>query len=74
MAIFVAFYQKMASMPIDSSLSDQVRSYPLYPVPSLSNQILLIGPKETRRSYLAKILAADSYLALIRISPKSFLR
>nr|YP_009259049.1 Ycf2 [Sequoia sempervirens]ALB37013.1 Ycf2 [Sequoia sempervirens] len=74
MPIFAAFYQKMTSMPIDSSLSDQVRFYPLYPVPSLSNRILLIGPKETGRSYLAKSLAADSYLPLIRISPKSFLR
>nr|QYB22504.1 hypothetical protein RF2 [Sequoiadendron giganteum]BBN66911.1 hypothetical protein [Sequoiadendron giganteum] len=74
MPIFAAFYQKMTSLPIDSSLSDQVRFYPLYPVPSLSNRILLIGPKETGRSYLAKSLAADSYLPLIRISPKSFLR
>nr|UFA48282.1 hypothetical chloroplast RF2 [Cryptomeria japonica var. sinensis]BAH73414.1 hypothetical chloroplast RF2 [Cryptomeria japonica]UFA48364.1 hypothetical chloroplast RF2 [Cryptomeria japonica var. sinensis]UFA48611.1 hypothetical chloroplast RF2 [Cryptomeria japonica var. sinensis]UFA48694.1 hypothetical chloroplast RF2 [Cryptomeria japonica var. sinensis] len=74
MPIFAAFYQKITSMPIHSSLSDQVRFYPLYPVPSLSNRILLIGPKETGRSYLAKSLAADSYLPLIRISPKSFLR
>nr|YP_010165203.1 hypothetical protein RF2 [Chamaecyparis pisifera]QRN72076.1 hypothetical protein RF2 [Chamaecyparis pisifera] len=74
MPIFAAFYQKMTSVPIRSSLYDHVRFYPLYPVPSFSNRILLIGPKETGRSYLAKSLAADSYLPLIRISPKSFLR
>nr|QYB22750.1 hypothetical protein RF2 [Tetraclinis articulata]BBN66993.1 hypothetical protein [Tetraclinis articulata] len=74
MPIFAAFYQKMTSIPIRSSLYDHVRFYPLYPVPSFSNRILLIGPKETGRSYLAKSLAADSYLPLIRISPKSFLR
>nr|QJE36981.1 hypothetical protein [Taiwania flousiana] len=74
MPIFAAFYQKITSMSIHSSLSDQVRFYPLYPVPSFSNRILLIGPKETGRSYLAKSLAADSYLPLIRISPQSFLR
>nr|BCB64098.1 hypothetical protein RF2 [Chamaecyparis obtusa var. formosana] len=74
MPIFAAFYQKMTSVPIRPSLYDHVRFYPLYPVPSFSNRILLIGPKETGRSYLAKSLAADSYLPLIRISPKSFLR
>nr|YP_009580358.1 hypothetical chloroplast RF2 [Juniperus tibetica]QBK47113.1 hypothetical chloroplast RF2 [Juniperus tibetica] len=74
MPIFAAFYQKMTSAPIRSFLYDHVRFYPLYPVPSFSNRILLIGPKETGRSYLAKSLAADSYLPLIRISPKSFLR
>nr|YP_009629183.1 hypothetical protein RF2 [Thuja sutchuenensis]ASN65411.1 hypothetical protein RF2 [Thuja sutchuenensis] len=72
--IFAAFYQKMTSISIRSSLYDHVRFYPLYPVPSFSNRILLIGPKETGRSYLAKSLAADSYLPLIRISPQSFLR
>nr|YP_009117528.1 hypothetical chloroplast RF2 [Hesperocyparis glabra]AJE71071.1 hypothetical chloroplast RF2 [Hesperocyparis glabra] len=74
MPIFAAFYHKMTSIPIRPSLYDHVRFYPLYPVPSFSNRILLIGPKETGRSYLAKSLAADSYLPLIRISPKSFLR
>ena len=74
MPIFAAFYQKMTSIPSRVSLYDHVRFYPLYPVPSFSNRILLIGPKETGRSYLAKSLAADSYLPLIRISPKSFLR
>nr|QXM16753.1 hypothetical protein RF2 [Libocedrus chevalieri] len=73
MPIFAAFYQKMTSVPIRSFLDDHVKFYPLYPVPSFSNRILLIGPKETGRSYLAKSLAADSYLPLIRISPKSFL-
>nr|QYB20982.1 hypothetical protein RF2 [Athrotaxis laxifolia] len=72
--IFAAFYQKMTSMSMHSSLYDKVRFYSIYPVPSFSNRILLIGPKETGRSYLAKSLAADSYLPLIRISPKSFLR
>nr|QYB21029.1 hypothetical protein RF2 [Austrocedrus chilensis]BBN66421.1 hypothetical protein [Austrocedrus chilensis] len=72
--IFAAFYQKMTSVPIRSFLDDHVRFYSFYPVPSFSNRILLIGPKETGRSYLAKSLAADSYLPLIKISPKSFLR
>nr|QYB21846.1 hypothetical protein RF2 [Microbiota decussata]BBN66747.1 hypothetical protein [Microbiota decussata] len=74
MPIFAAFYQQMTSVPTRPPLYDHVRFYPLYPVPSFSNRILLIGPKETGRSYLAKSLAADSYLPLIRISPKSFLR
>nr|QYB21931.1 hypothetical protein RF2 [Papuacedrus papuana] len=73
-AIFAAFYQKITSVPIRSFLNDHVKFYSLYPVPSFSNRILLIGPKETGRSYLAKSLAADSYLPLIRISPKNFLR
>nr|QYB21438.1 hypothetical protein RF2 [Fitzroya cupressoides] len=74
MPIFAAFYQKMTSVPIRSFLDDHVRFYSLYPVPSFSNRILLIGPKETGRSYLAKSLAADSYLPFIRISPKSFFK
>nr|YP_008082124.1 hypothetical chloroplast RF2 [Cunninghamia lanceolata]AGL10970.1 hypothetical chloroplast RF2 [Cunninghamia lanceolata] len=73
-SIFAAFQQRITSMPIHSSLLDQVRFFPFYPMPSFSNRILLIGPRETGRSYLAKSLAADSYLPLIRISPNSFMR
>nr|YP_009059784.1 hypothetical protein Ycf2 [Amentotaxus formosana]UPV69862.1 hypothetical protein RF2 [Amentotaxus formosana]BAP47774.1 hypothetical protein Ycf2 [Amentotaxus formosana] len=72
--VFRAFQQQITSLPTHPSLSDQVRFFQLYPVPSLSNRILLIGPRETGRSYLSKSLAADSYLPLIRISPKSFLK
>nr|YP_010390356.1 hypothetical protein RF2 [Torreya taxifolia]UPV70028.1 hypothetical protein RF2 [Torreya taxifolia] len=72
--VFRVFQQQMTSLPTHPSLSHQVRFFQLYPLPSLSNRILLIGPRETGRSYLAKSLAADSYLPLIRISPKNFLK
>nr|QBK33137.1 hypothetical protein Ycf2 [Taxus phytonii] len=71
--VFDVFQHQINSLPTKRSLSDEVRFFPFYPALSLSNRILLIGPKDTGRSYLAKSLAADSYLPLIKISPKSFL-
>nr|QBK35515.1 hypothetical protein Ycf2 [Taxus floridana] len=71
--VFDVFQHQINSLPTKRSLSDQVIFFPFYPALSLSNRILLIGPKDTGRSYLAKSLAADSYLPLIKISPKSFL-
>nr|QYB20770.1 hypothetical protein RF2 [Callitris pyramidalis] len=68
--IFNLFYQKIFSEPSRSFLNDPARYNFL--VGSFSNRILLLGPKETGRSYLVKSLAADSYLPLIRISLKSF--
>nr|UPV71210.1 hypothetical protein RF2 [Cephalotaxus sinensis]UPV71292.1 hypothetical protein RF2 [Cephalotaxus sinensis] len=73
-SIFIAFHQEITSLPIQSSISDQVRFFPLYPARCFSNRILLIGPRQTGRSYLAKSLAADSYLPLIKISLPDFLK
>nr|QBK36417.1 hypothetical protein Ycf2 [Pseudotaxus chienii] len=71
--VFNAFQHQINSVSTKRSLYNQVIFFPFYPAPSLSNRILLIGPRETGRSYLAKSLAADSYLPLIKISPKTFL-
>nr|QYB21233.1 hypothetical protein RF2 [Dacrydium cupressinum]BBF90819.1 hypothetical protein [Dacrydium cupressinum] len=78
-AVFLAFCNKITPSQKyhwDSLNSSGLNFFSLNLGPTssyFSKRILLIGPRGTGRSYLAKSLATDSYIPLIRISLRYFL-
>nr|BBF91149.1 hypothetical protein [Phyllocladus aspleniifolius] len=77
-AVFLAFCHKITFSKKDSYNLNYLKPnfIPLNLGPSFSyfsKRILLIGPMGTGRSYLAKSLAADSYVPLVKISLSRFL-
>nr|YP_007475590.1 Ycf2 [Podocarpus totara]AGE65886.1 Ycf2 [Podocarpus totara] len=78
-AVFLAFCNKITPSQKyhwDSLNSSRPNFFSLNLGPSssyFSKRILLIGPRGTGRSFLAKSLATDSYIPLIRISLRYFL-
>jgi hypothetical protein len=73
--VFLAFWQKITSSQILSRTNPTIHGthFSLHSGSLLSKGILLIGPMGTNRSYLAKSLAADSYVPLTKISLNKFL-
>nr|YP_009701095.1 hypothetical protein RF2 [Parasitaxus usta]QEQ14300.1 hypothetical protein RF2 [Parasitaxus usta] len=79
-SVFLAFCNKITTSSQknrwDNLNSSRLKLVSLNLGPSssyFSKRILLIGPRDTGRSYLAKSLAMDCYVPLIRISLKHFL-